>query len=60
MEEFVKAINKVLDCMEEAAGIIIDNPDVNEYFVEHYGMEVEDNPLYYVLDYINSNWKDWN
>lgn len=50
MEMFNKEIKKVVWAIEDLAGMIVDEPAVNDYFVELYGYKVEDNPIYYILD----------
>jgi hypothetical protein len=44
-------VRKVEDLVEELAGLIIDDEKLNDYFVELYGMEAEDNPVYYAAEY---------
>lgn len=52
MEEFIKLCEKIKTELERASIMVIDNPDVNELFIETYGADAEDNPVEYTIKYI--------
>lgn len=52
MEEFIKLCEKIKREIEKASIMVIDNPDVNELFIETYGADAEDNPVEYTIKYI--------
>ena len=52
MEDFIKVCENIKREIEKASIMIIDNPDVNELFIETYGADAEDNPVEYTIKYI--------
>lgn len=53
MNDFIKVCQNIKRDIEIAATMVIDNPKVNEYFIELYGMaETEDNTIECIIDYI--------
>ena len=52
MKDFIKVCENIKREIEKASIMIIDNPDVNELFIETYGADAEDNPVEYTIKYI--------
>ena len=53
MEKFIKVCENIKREIERASIMVIDNPDVNELFIETYGeTQTEDNTIECVIDYI--------
>lgn len=52
MENFIKVCENIKREIEKASIMVIDNPDVNELFIETYGADAEDNPVEYIIKYI--------
>ena len=52
MKNFFDVCERIKTEIEIVSNQILDNPDVNEYFVETYGADAEDNPVEYTIKYI--------